>query len=241
MNTLDHFDDIAPRYDSEIPEHIRAHLLKKKTGPMAGLLASSATPVARGLDCGCGTGHYVAEMARHGYRMSGLEYSAGMQTQAVKNTSALQADIRQGSITEMPYDTGAFDFAYTINVLHHLLSREAQWQAIAEMLRVVRPGGYVFVQDFNADSPMTRLYMDYIFPLTSRIDDDETEIWISPKEIAARTFDRGTFQRTLMFTLLPNITPRVVFPVARAVERALETTFSNRIGAHFLTVLMRTA
>lgn len=240
MNTLEHFDEIAPRYDSEIPDHIRQHLLTKKAARMADILSGATAPVRRGLDCGCGTGHYLKNMADRGYLMSGLEYSGGMQAQAQKNAAGLRPDIRQGSITEMPYDDGSFDFAYTINVLHHLPSRDAQWQAIAEMLRVVRPGGFVFLQDFNADSIMTRLYMDYIFPLTSSIDDDETEIWISPKEIAARNFAGSRLERTLKFTLVPNFMPRVLFPLARAVEAVLEKTFPNRIGAHFLTVLTRT-
>ena len=34
METKDHFDEIAGRYDSEIPEHIRLHLLRKKTQAM---------------------------------------------------------------------------------------------------------------------------------------------------------------------------------------------------------------
>lgn len=241
MNTLEHFNEIAPRYDSEIPEHIRLHLLDKKTSRMAAVLAQATTPVRRGLDCGCGTGHYVTRMAEHGYQMSGLEYSSGMQTEAVRNAQDVGADIRQGSITEMPYEDASFDFAYTINVLHHLPSQDAQWQAIAEMLRVVRPGGYVFLQDFNADSLLTRVYMDYIFPLTSNIDDDETEIWMSPAAIAAQTFAQGTFDSTLKFTLVPNFMPRVLFPVARAVETAVEKAFPNKIGAHFMTVLHRAA
>lgn len=232
----EHFDTIAPSYDEEIPEHIRLHLLEKKTQAMHNVLAARFGPRGRGLDCGCGTGHYLAKLAKHGFEMSGFEYSAGMLEQARINNEGSAANLKLGSITEIPFEDSSFDFAYTINVLHHLPDRESQISAVREMIRVVRPGGLVFLQDFDADNPMVRFYMNFIFPLTSKIDDDETEIWVSPKDFRQVRFDGCRFDSVQRFTLIPNFTPSWAFPFVRRLESGLEFLSRRRFGAHFIMV-----
>lgn len=51
-----------------------------------------------------------------------------------------------GSATLMPLRSNTFDGVWCIGVLHHLKDTEAR-QAILEMLRVCRPGGYIVIQD----------------------------------------------------------------------------------------------
>ena len=237
MQTAEHFDAIAAEYDAEIPEHIRLHLLAKKTGAILDQL-SALSPAARtGLDCGCGTGHYMAEMSRRGYRMSGFEYSPGMRDQARRNNPALRERITLGSVTEIPHPEDTFDFTYAINVLHHLPSSAAQIAAVEEMLRVTRPGGMIFLHDFDADNPLARFYMTYIFPLTSRIDDDETEIWVSPKALSARGFDHAIVKHVDRFTLLPNVTPKFGFGAAISLEAWAERMLRRKFGGHFMMAL----
>ena len=240
IETKDHFDVIAERYDSEIPEHIRLHLLKKKTDAMLAHLPRLGGGQKNGLDCGCGTGHYLMKMSRHGYQMSGFEYSSGMLGQAQKNNADIQDRLTLGSITDIPHPDSAFDFCYTINVLHHLPSKEAQIDAVKEMLRVTRTGGMVFLHDFDADNILARLYMDYIFPLTSKIDDDETEIWVSPKEFTTLGFNRSTIRQIDRFTLLPNFTPKFGFALFKSIESLGETIFRRRFGGHFMIAMEKT-
>lgn len=237
MQPKDHFDDIAKRYDLEIPEHIRQHLLVKKTNAMLRHLSSGGSDVSTGLDCGCGTGHYIATMSRYGYQMSGFEYSSGMLDQAKNNNAEAQDRLSLESITDIPFPENAFDFSYTINVLHHLPSKEAQIIAVNEMLRVTRPGGLVFLHDFDGDNIFVRFYMDYIFPLTSKIDDDETEIWVSPKEFRRNGFERSHVREIDRFTLLPNVTPRFGFSISTALESFAERMLKRRFGGHFMMVL----
>lgn len=237
--TADHFDAIAERYDSEIPEHIRRHLLAKKTDAILGQLSVLCPSAGTGLDCGCGTGHYMAEMSRHGYRMSGFEYSSGMLEQA-KKTNPDNDRLTLGSVTEIPHPGNAFDFCYAINVLHHLPSRAAQIDAVTEMLRVTRPGGLVFLHDFDADNPLARFYMTYVFPLTSRIDDDETEIWVSPRALADQRFEHAILKHVERFTLLPNVMPKFGFSAAVALETWMERLLRRKFGGHFMMVLEKT-
>ncbi len=240
MQTAEHFNAIAAQYDAEIPQHIRQHLIAKKTGAMLDQLSALSPAAQIGLDCGCGTGHYMAEMSRRGYQMSGFEYSSGMRDQARQNNPELQERITLGSVTEIPHPENAFDFSYAINVLHHLSSKAAQIIAVEEMLRVTRPGGVVFLHDFDADNLLTRFYMTYIFPLTSRIDDDETEIWVSPKAFAARGFDHAIVKHVDRFTLLPNVTPKIGFEAATSFEAWAERMLRRKFGGHFMMVLEKT-
>ncbi len=240
MKTRDHFDDIAGRYDTEIPEHIRLHLLGKKTGAMIAHLPAPGETTVAGLDCGCGTGHYLGELSRQGFEMAGFEYSAGMLDEAKKNYPDVRDRLTLGSITEIPHADRSFDFCYTINVLHHLPSKQAQVDAVTEMLRVTRSGGLVFLQDFDADNFLARFYMDYIFPLTSKIDDDETEIWVSPKAMVKQAFDHSVVKQIDRFTLMPNVTPRFGFGLSKSFEALGERLFRRRFGAHFMMVLEKT-
>lgn len=241
MNTREHFDEIAACYDSEIPEHVRLNLLACKTEAMQSVLASRLPSDARGLDCGCGTGHYVREMARRGYRMTGLEYSEGMRHQAAIANHQIGAEIHSGSITQIPFPDASFDFCFTINVLHHLPDTAAQTAALREMLRVLRPCGLAFIHGFDADNPLVRFYMKAIFPLTSWIDDDQAEIWVSPAALERQGIPGGSFVSTVKFTMLPNFAPRFLFLMLRSLERASERISGNRFGAHFMTTFVRAA
>ena len=52
-----------------------------------------------------------------------------------------------GSMTALPFPAGAFDCAYATESLEHAVDVEA---AVAEMCRVVKPGGRIVIIDKNA-------------------------------------------------------------------------------------------
>lgn len=88
------------------------------------------------LDVGCGTGHYIAELRRRGFEVSGVDGSAEMLKRA--RFSNPEADLRQGLVTELPFADGSFDTAICIEVFRYLPDPLA---CIREMARVLRPGG----------------------------------------------------------------------------------------------------
>ncbi len=128
-----HFDEIAAQYDADIPEHVRIHLLNKKTDKMLEILGGEFALGAYGIDLGCGTGHYLGRMSDQGYHMVGLENSQGMAEQARKNNTARGLEVKIGSITDIPFADESFSFAYAINVLHHLPSQQHQKKALQEV------------------------------------------------------------------------------------------------------------
>ena len=97
------------------------------------------------LEVGCGTGlilHRVAEFARDA---RGIDLSAGMLEKAAARGLA----VAQASATELPIATASVDVAYSFKVLAHIPDIAG---AMREMARVVKPGGYVIAEFYNARS-----------------------------------------------------------------------------------------
>jgi len=52
----------------------------------------------------------------------------------------------QGSVTDIPFPDARFDVVYSFKVLAHV---ERIREALAEMARVLRPGGYLLAEFYN--------------------------------------------------------------------------------------------
>lgn len=83
--------------------------------------------------------------------MTVADISAGMLETARKNIEAAGAgagvrEYRQASIYELPFEDGAFDGAMCLNVFNHL---ENAADALSQLARVVKPGGYVLFNHAN--------------------------------------------------------------------------------------------
>jgi 2-polyprenyl-3-methyl-5-hydroxy-6-metoxy-1,4-benzoquinol methylase len=98
----------------------------------------------RVLDAGCGEGVLVDEYAGR-LRIEGLD----------PNYSS--ARVRSGSLTALPYDAGTFDRALCLDVLEHL-TFEDQPRALAELHRVLKPGGAVLVSVPNLAHLQSRIH-----------------------------------------------------------------------------------
>lgn len=108
--------------------------------------ALAARLVARGartaLDLGCGVGRHALMLARQGFEVSALDAAPdGLAELArVAAAEALPIRIAQGQMTDLPYEDGAFDYVLSFNVIYHG-DREIVARSIAEIARVLRPGG----------------------------------------------------------------------------------------------------
>ena len=98
---------------------------------------------ARVLDAGCGEGVIVDEYAG---RIDIIGVDANYASDRV----------REGSVTSLPFPDGMFDCALCLDVLEHLTFEE-QPQALAELHRVVRPGGELFVSVPNLAHLQSRI------------------------------------------------------------------------------------
>ena len=98
------------------------------------------------LEAGCGTGLVLDRLrARGGQRLFGIDLSGGMLSRARRNQHA----VGQASVTALPFPSETFDVAYSFKVLAHVPDIKG---ALAEMARVVRPGGWVIAEFYNRQS-----------------------------------------------------------------------------------------
>lgn len=110
-------------------------------------------PGARVLDVGCGPGHSLALLVdEFGLVASGIDPSSKMLAQAVRR--APQATLSQGRMEALPYAVASFDVVLCECVLS--LGEDEQ-ASLAELDRVLRPGGLLILTDIysreNARSP----------------------------------------------------------------------------------------
>jgi SAM-dependent methyltransferase len=91
------------------------------------------------VDVGCGNGHYLAELRRRGHvgRLLGLDLSEGMARHSGVHAPTTVADAQA-----LPVRDGAADVALCMHMLYHVPDIPL---AIAELRRVVRPGGTTLV------------------------------------------------------------------------------------------------
>jgi ubiquinone/menaquinone biosynthesis C-methylase UbiE len=103
----------------------------------------------RVVDVGCGTGDVaraLAALVGADGRVVGIDASATMRAEASRRVGAtgLPLDLRAGDIIDLDHSDGAFDASLCERVLQHVSTPE---QAMAELVRVTRPGGRVAVVD----------------------------------------------------------------------------------------------
>lgn len=125
-----------------------------KTDYMIDLLKSAfgSTEALRVLDVGCGVGNYHALLRDQFNALAGVDVSAACIETAKQNHPDVEYQVYDG--TRLPYDDASFDVAFTICVIHHVPT--AQWPAfVAEMGRVLRPGGMALVFEHNPRNPLT--------------------------------------------------------------------------------------
>jgi arsenite methyltransferase len=112
--------------------------------------ALGATPGDRVLDAGCGPGFYVAEtLERVGAEGSvvGVDASAPMLSLAAKRCEGHDNVVfHEGDVTALPVADADFDRALSVQVLEYVADIPG---ALAELHRVLRPGGRVLIWDVD--------------------------------------------------------------------------------------------
>jgi len=106
---------------------------------------------ARWLEPACGTGLVSRALAAKVGSVVGIDLTAAMLEQAKRGAAdegIEKTSFSVGDATALEFADGSFDGAVTRLSLHHI---PVPGRAIAEMARVVRPGGLVIVGDLVAD------------------------------------------------------------------------------------------
>ena len=96
------------------------------------------------LDVGCGKGAFSRRLMSAGAKVSGIDITDEFVEVAARNVPA--AEFKAASATDIPFESGSFDLVFCFEVLEHVPDTE---KAIAEMVRVLKPGGRILIIDKN--------------------------------------------------------------------------------------------
>lgn len=235
VNAAEHFDEIAADYEHQYAPHIWKLLLERKVNFMiASLEQGSRVPrEARvGLDFGCGLGKQMMAMRERGWNVVGMDPS----THLLRKGRAQGAPVVAGDGLALPFQNNTFDFVYTIGVLHHLPGPAAQSAAIAEICRILKPGGLLCIQETNTRNPLFVFYMGYVFPMIKTIDEG-VEQWVPPDHW--KTVGGMELVETRYFTFLPDTIPQPLLPFFLNIEQRLERSRLRPYAVHYMAVLRK--
>jgi demethylmenaquinone methyltransferase / 2-methoxy-6-polyprenyl-1,4-benzoquinol methylase len=158
------FDRIAPVYDA-MNRLMTAGLDRRWRRETAEAVVRPGDLV---LDVCCGTGDLALAAEQAGGKVTGLDFSEPM----LERARAKSPDIEwiSGDALALPFAEGSFDAVTTGFGLRNLASAE---QGLAEMRRVLRPGGRVSILEITRPrgllAPFYRLWFDGVIPLAGKV------------------------------------------------------------------------
>ena len=137
---IEHFNKAAAdeeNFPSTIdPRIYHVQLLLRYLGDLTG---------KRVLDLGCGKGRFARVLYQH--HPQALLYGFDL-AEAMLRCVPVGIERCAGSMTELPYASAAFDCVYATESLEHAVDIE---KAVAEMCRVLKPGGRLVIIDKNSE------------------------------------------------------------------------------------------
>lgn len=162
--TVAHFDRIADRYgglyDQQTPVGYAFSVRRRR------VLDLFDKPGGTVLDVGCGPGVMVEVLTSQGCAFWGVDPSIAMVEQARSNFASVHAaHFTVGVAERLHFPDESFDAIICMGVLERIADDMA---ALAEMARVLRPGGNLILTVPNLRSPMLS-WRDHVFYSVVRV------------------------------------------------------------------------
>jgi 2-polyprenyl-3-methyl-5-hydroxy-6-metoxy-1,4-benzoquinol methylase len=207
--------------------------LETFTTPSAARLVNHAhvMPDHRVLDVACGTGVVAVTAARLGADVTGLDLTPELIERAHENSRISGMDVQwhQGDVEELPFEDEFFDVV--LSQFGHMFAPRPT-VAVAEMLRVLKPGGTIAFSTWPPELLIGRLFgmiAGYLPPPPAGV--APPPLWGDPNVIRERlgsavkdiVFDRATMQiPTLSLAHNREFMERTAGPVIKLVEALSE-------------------
>lgn len=146
------FDRLAGTYDHWCTTPLGALTAACEEAALLELLPPVAGRAV--LDVGCGTGTWALALAARGAAVTGLDLSPAMirVAQAKARQRAAPVTFLTGDAAQLPFPAASFDLVTALLVLEFAGAPAA---VLAEMVRVLRPGGSALVAALNRQSIWT--------------------------------------------------------------------------------------
>jgi ubiquinone/menaquinone biosynthesis C-methylase UbiE len=144
-----HWGRRAAHFDEDFGHSVRTAAERAAWDRIVDLVLPRRAPLDA-LDAGSGTGFLSLELALRGHRVTGIDFAPAMLAEARRKAAERGISIRfeEADAEQLPFAPGSFDLVVSRHVLWTLPHPEA---AIAEWIRVLRPGGRLAVIDGQFD------------------------------------------------------------------------------------------
>jgi len=157
----DHREAVPPRFDDAVfdPDdylHFYADDLAATTAEEVDALETllDLDPGDAVADAPCGYGRHANRLAARGYAVRGLDARAGFLDRARGDAAerGVDVDYVAGDVRELPWPDDAVDAAYSAFTSFGYFDAAGNRATLAELARVVRPGGRVLVDTIDRDA-----------------------------------------------------------------------------------------
>lgn len=139
-----HYEKVAEQHGlSETSTMEDVTTRRKEVEAITSLLDRLVQPSSGLLEVGCGNG-VLLDVLRARYPslpLTGRDFSEPM-VRLAQSRNLADCDVAQGDVRSLDFEDDAFDIVVGERVIINLMDRAHQWEAFAEIARVLRPGGY---------------------------------------------------------------------------------------------------
>jgi SAM-dependent methyltransferase len=207
------YDDVAPTYDRRYD--------RNRYSDVRDVLLRFVGDARRVLEVGCGTGHWLAELASDSRDVVGIDPSWGMLEIAAGAAPA--ARLVRARAENLPFAEAITDRIFCINAMHHFADKPA---FVAEARRVVRKGGAILIIGLDPHVGIDQWWVYDYFP-SARAPD------------LARYPSTAAIRSMLEAAGFTDVATSVAqhFPAALPFDKALERGYLDRRSTSQLLVI----
>ncbi len=134
---------------NKIYQLVRNHSIKRKAG-----IATHKIYNGEALDIGCGTGDFLNELSRRGWKVKGIEPNKTARNNAINNFGLDVSDEQQ----LFKFGANGFDVITMWHVLEHVYNLDKH---LSQIKKILRKDGRLIIALPNADSMDANIYKNY--------------------------------------------------------------------------------
>lgn len=189
----------------------------------ARFLDSIGSQLAHGmvaLDAGCGAGRHLATLADAGIEVVGADLSWAVETASFRSRNHPRIHIVQADLCCLPFRRPAFDFVYSLGVIHHLPDPS---RGVASIAKHIRPGGFLLAWVYMRTTRKVILEpLRRVFRLVPPKGIDAASLLLAAVEYGVLIGPYASLCRAFRRSILRDLVPRRIqeyaqlgFPVSR--------------------------